>query len=169
MRPKTGVCTHNGCLTYSKLIICFKVINRSRVYRHYIFYTLFSKIYWRWGFHFEPFKCLHHSHMNNTVNSFDVSIVQFILYNCRLFTLRTGIQNMHIRTCKSIELNKTPHVDRNLNARGILTFQWGRFNVANLFIGMFVDICGFSWRYDFNSTVSNCLMTPLVLPDPPPY
>lgn len=68
-------------------------------------------------------KCLHHRHMNNTVNSFDVSIVQFILYNCRLFTLRTGIQNMHIRTCKSIELNKTPHVDRNLNARGILTFQ----------------------------------------------
>lgn len=79
-RARAGVGTHNGCLSYSKLIICFNVINLSRVYRHYIVYTLFSKTYLRWGFHFEPFKCLHHSHMNNTVNSFDVSIVQFILY-----------------------------------------------------------------------------------------
>lgn len=79
-RARAGVCTHNGCLSYSKRIICFKVINRNRVYRHYIFYTLFSKTYLRWGFYFEPFKCLHHSHMNNTVKSCDVSIVQFIVY-----------------------------------------------------------------------------------------
>lgn len=80
-RARAGVGTHNGCLSYSnKLIICFNVINRSRVYRHYFVYTLFSKTYLRWGLHFEPFKYLHHSHMNNTVNSFDVSIVQFILY-----------------------------------------------------------------------------------------
>lgn len=72
--------THNGSLSYSKLIIYFNIINQSRVYRHYIVYTLFSKTYLRWDFHFEPFKCLHHSRMNNTVNSFDVSIVQFILY-----------------------------------------------------------------------------------------
>lgn len=77
---RAEVGTHNGCLSYSKLIICFNVINRSQVYRHYIVYTLFSKTYLRWGFHFEPFKYLHHSHMNNTVNSFDVTIVQFILY-----------------------------------------------------------------------------------------
>lgn len=77
---RAEVGTHNGCLSYSKLIICFNVINRSRVYRHYIVYTLFSKTYLRWGFYFVPFKCLHHSHMNNSVNSFDVSIVQFILY-----------------------------------------------------------------------------------------
>lgn len=95
---RAGVWTHNGCLSYSKLIICFNVINRSRVYRPYIVYTLFSKTYLRWGFHFEPFKCLHHSHMNNTVNSFDVSIVHFILYlTYRIkitVTLRIGIQNI---------------------------------------------------------------------------
>lgn len=80
MRPKTGPVPGFAHIMVVSVIPYLSFALMLTIEAEYTDIILFSKTYLRWGFHFEPFKCLHHSHMNNNLNSFDVSIVQFILY-----------------------------------------------------------------------------------------
>lgn len=84
MKPKTGPVPGFAHIMVVSVIPNLSFALMSSIEAKYTDITLFThcfrKLNLRRGFHFEPFKCLHHSHMNNTVNSFYVSIAQFILY-----------------------------------------------------------------------------------------